>query len=161
MITTIEHTLHDLANLIEALEPASYRQPVAALEQASIGQHSRHIIELFGCLSAGYATGEIYYDRRRRDPLLEQDKRLAILALWDIHAQLMRPDKPLTVYYESMGNTVSLASSYGRELMYNLEHCIHHQALIRVALTEVPGPQLPAHFGVAPSTIAYRQRTAS
>jgi hypothetical protein len=31
---------------------------------------------------------------------------------------------------------VRIESNYFRELLYNLEHCIHHQALIKVAVTK-------------------------
>jgi hypothetical protein len=31
---------------------------------------------------------------------------------------------------------VRIESNYFRELLYNLEHCIHHQALIKVAVLQ-------------------------
>ena len=49
-------------------------------------------------------------------------------------------------------------TNYFREIIYNLEHCIHHQALIRVAIEECTDLQLPESFGVAPSTLLYRER---
>ena len=55
----------------------------------------------------------------------------------------MHGDSPLTL------------STYGRELVYAIAHAIHHYALISVMarLLEVV---LPAHFGVAPSTVAHQ-----
>ncbi|MDH3651116.1 MAG: hypothetical protein OEQ53_15620, partial [Saprospiraceae bacterium] len=48
-------------------------------------------------------------------------------------------------------------SNVARELLYNLEHLIHHLAIIRIAMREVePDVELGAHFGVAPSTLLYR-----
>ncbi|MEM9648432.1 MAG: hypothetical protein AAF969_08120, partial [Bacteroidota bacterium] len=47
-----------------------------------------------------------------------------------------------------------------REVMYNLEHTIHHHALIKVGIqffTDIP---LPESFGVAPSTLQHRQACA-
>lgn len=42
--------------------------------------------------------------------------------------------------------------------MYNIEHTIHHLALIKVGLKLVyPDLDLPNHFGVAPSTIKFQQ----
>ncbi len=49
-------------------------------------------------------------------------------------------------------------SSYQRELLYNLEHSIHHQALIKVALLEIQHDLVDENFGVAQSTIEYRKK---
>jgi hypothetical protein len=44
-----------------------------------------------------------------------------------------------------------------RELLYNLEHAIHHMALIQVAVRQAfPALTLPAHFGVAYSTVQHQ-----
>jgi len=53
---------------------------------------------------------------------------------------------------------VCIETNYYRELLYNLEHCIHHQALIRVALFQMENIKVNANFGVAPSTIEYRKQ---
>jgi hypothetical protein len=53
-------------------------------------------------------------------------------------------------------------STIGRELIYNIEHTIHHLAIVKIALkSSIPGMHLPEHFGVAPSTIRYRQEACA
>lgn len=53
---------------------------------------------------------------------------------------------------------ILIPTSLERELMYNIEHTIHHLALIKVGLKLVyPDLDLPNHFGVAPSTIKFQQ----
>jgi hypoxanthine-guanine phosphoribosyltransferase len=47
-----------------------------------------------------------------------------------------------------------------RELLYNLEHCIHHQALIKVVVLQSSTVFVNDNFGVASSTIEYRNRCA-
>ena len=55
-----------------------------------------------------------------------------------------------------------IASTIGRELIYNIEHTIHHLAIVKIALkATVPSISLPAHFGVAPSTIHFRQESCA
>jgi hypothetical protein len=44
--------------------------------------------------------------------------------------------------------------------MYNLEHLIHHEALIKVAITSMTEVAIPESFGVAPSTLQYRKECA-
>jgi hypothetical protein len=53
-----------------------------------------------------------------------------------------------------------LDSNYYREVMYNLEHTIHHHALIKVGIEHFTSLQLPESFGVAPSTMQYRETCA-
>jgi len=42
-------------------------------------------------------------------------------------------------------------------MMYNLEHIIHHQALIKVAINQLSDFVVSDSFGVAPSTLQYRK----
>ena len=53
--------------------------------------------------------------------------------------------------------TLEIETNYERELLYNLEHSIHHQALIKVALLQLQSVEIPENFGVAQSTIVYRE----
>jgi hypothetical protein len=53
---------------------------------------------------------------------------------------------------------VRIESNYFRELLYNLEHCIHHQALIKVAVLQSETIFVNENFGVARSTIEYRKQ---
>lgn len=50
-----------------------------------------------------------------------------------------------------------IETNYFREVLYNLEHCIHHQALIKVALLNFNYIQISETFGIAPSTIEFRK----
>lgn len=137
-----------------------YTAPCPALSDASIGQHTRHIIELYQCLLAGYEAAVVNYDDRKRNRLYENDKDEAISVIRQIQDSLEQEDKPLQVVCESGGHGVTIKSNYYREVLYNLEHCIHHQALIRVALISANNVLVSDEFGVAPSTIQYRQQCA-
>ena len=50
---------------------------------------------------------------------------------------------------------VSLASTFGRELMYAVAHAIHHYALIAV-MCGLLGVRVPFGFGIAPSTLQHQ-----
>ena len=58
------------------------------------------------------------------------------------------------------GEELLIQSNYERELLYNLEHCIHHQALIKVAIIQSNSVAIDENFGVARSTIEYRKQCA-
>jgi hypothetical protein len=83
--------------------------------------------------------------------------------LKNIYKNIEKPNKEITLEAEDYSDTlevVSIPSNYYRELAYNLEHTIHHMALIRVGVNEVSSVVLPEEFGVAYSTIKYRQQCA-
>jgi len=159
----IQNVFVQLTETLDQLSDDEYRQPSKILFNASIGQHARHIIELFLCLEKGYETGVVNYEKRKRDYLVETNKNLAIQLLKDIYHRLERPNVDLVMEaeeYENSSGVVAIPSNYYRELAYNLEHTIHHMALIRVGINEVSMIELPEDFGVAYSTIKYRQQCA-
>lgn len=153
--------LKDLWGVLEKLPNQNiYASPCAALSNATIGQHTRHIIELYECLIAGYQAGEINYDERKRNQLYENNIAEAISEIKKIQLQLEQPDKTVKIFCNAEDSSICIESNYYREVLYNLEHCIHHQALIKVALLQIKDLQISAGFGVAPSTLQYREQCA-
>lgn len=159
----IQNVFVQLTETLNQLSADEYVQASKILFNASIGQHVRHIIELFLCLEKGYESGVVNYEKRKRDYQIETNKDLAIQLLKDIYHRLDRPNSNLVMEaedYENTGGIVAIPSNYYREVAYNLEHTIHHMALIRVGVNEVSTIELPQEFGVAYSTIKYRQQCA-
>jgi len=156
MIHYIINSLEEIKKLLSDLSNAEYSSECAFLSNATIGQHTRHIIELFQCLENGYEIGEVDYDNRKRNNLIETDQYFAISQISTIQNQVSKSDKPFLVINTKENYEKSIHSSYQRELLYNLEHCIHHQALIKVAVLHFPHIKLSKQFGVAPSTLQYR-----
>ena len=159
----IQSVFVQLTESLHQLTTMEYTQPSKILFNASIGQHVRHVVELFLCLETGYETGVVNYEKRKRDYKIETDKDFAIQLLKDIYHRLERPNIDLVMEAEDYENTsglVAIPSNYYREIAYNLEHTIHHMALIRVGINEVSSVILPDEFGVAYSTIKFRKECA-
>jgi hypothetical protein len=156
----IQNVFVQLSETLNQLSNDEYIQPSRILFNASIGQHVRHIIELFLCLEKGYESGVVNYEKRKRDYQIETNKDFAIQLLKDIYHRLERPNADLVMEAEDYENTTGVVVIYYREIAYNLEHTIHHMALIRVGINEVSAIELPQEFGVAYSTIKYRQQCA-
>ena len=159
----IQHVFVQLSETLNQLNNEEYTKTSKILMNATIGQHVRHIIELFQCLEKGYETGMVNYEKRKRDYKIETDRQLAVDLLRDIYRNIERPNKEIVLEAEDYCDeiqVVSIPSNYYRELAYNLEHTIHHMALIRVGVNEVSSVELPDEFGVAYSTIKYRQQCA-
>jgi len=163
LIQPIQHVFVQLSETLNQLSNEQYAASSRILMKASIGQHVRHIIELFQCLEKGYESGTVNYEKRKRDYRIETEKELAIHLLKDIYRTIEKPNKEIILEAEDYCDTVetvAIPSNYYRELAYNLEHTIHHMALIRVGITEVSSIVLPQEFGVAYSTIKFRKQCA-
>jgi hypothetical protein len=159
----IQELLLQLQDVLERLSDSQYAAPVDLLSGATIGQHVRHIVEFFQELGHGYEEGRVNYDRRNRNHVLEINRSLAIHLLEDTALSVDRPDKDLLlVAHLSSGDAepVVIRTNYFRELLYNIEHTVHHMALLRIGVNRVATIALPAHFGVAASTIKFRQTCA-
>lgn len=159
--------LQQLTDLVTQLHPEDFCRPAESLSGASVGQHLRHTLEFFICLEAGYARGVVNYDQRAHDKTLEVDKQAALAALQRIqhfveHILIQERTLNLEVGYSaSDDDVVRVETNTMRELVYNIEHAVHHMAIIKIGLREVaPDVALPHGFGVASSTLRYHQAAA-
>ena len=159
----VNNVFVQLAESLQQISQQEYSKPCKTLFSNTIGQHVRHVIELFQCLDKGYEQGVVNYEKRKRDQAIETDKELASRLLLEIYSGLDKSNKELTLeatYDDHSTEPIVISTNYFREIAYNLEHTIHHMALIRVGLTEVASITLPDDFGVASSTVKYKKQCA-
>jgi len=157
MIKDCITNLMEQQELLLKLSDKQYRHQSELLSGASIGQHLRHVVEFYDCLLNGLSQEKINYEKRARSLELENNRKTAIKKISSIIEQLLSLGLNSRLYLE-IEDTI-IATSVERELYYNLEHSIHHQALIKVGLKEQNiGNMVSADFGVAPSTLKYRKQ---
>jgi uncharacterized damage-inducible protein DinB len=152
-----------LSDSLYQLDSDQYNYACKNLSGNTVGQHVRHIIEMFQCLEKGYQNGEVDYEKRIRDKKIETDKIFAKALLDEIIQQISKKNKSLyllTYYDEMQAESEKISTNYFREIAYNLEHTIHHMALIRVGLRELGDVSVDDSYGVASSTLKYRQQCA-
>jgi hypothetical protein len=162
LIYASQAILNQISNAVKQLSDAEFKTPSKTLSGSSIGQHLRHTLEFFICLEQGLSSGVINYDKRGHDKLIETDKELALEVINRIHSfvgkQLNDRSLVLEASYNSSDEIASVNSSYFRELTYNIEHAVHHMAIMKIGINEVANHvQLPSDFGVAASTMRYRE----
>ena len=160
LVQIVKQNLSENIDLLQQLTNEELTLPFPELSNATIGEHMRHIIELFGCLLENYEYGLINYDDRKRDLLLQTDKNEAIKILEKYRSELDKPNKSLSLTHNCFSDKEMVETNYFRELLYNLEHSIHHQALIKVALYRLPQIKISDSFGIASSTLEYRKQCA-
>ncbi|MBN8852165.1 MAG: hypothetical protein BGO55_00270 [Sphingobacteriales bacterium 50-39] len=160
----VQSIFGQLAGSLCQLKAGEYCSPCSSLSGHTVGQHVRHIIELFQALEHGYDRGTVNYEKRKRDKAIETDSVLACRLLQQIGEGLDRPDKDLLLeatYDEQGSASLVIPTNYRREIAYNLEHTIHHMALIRIGIRELDSLLiLPEGYGIASSTLNYRRECA-
>ena len=153
---SISHLLIQLENAVQELSDQQFSEPIPILGDSTIGQHLRHTLEFYNELDDAYQSGMINYDQRKRDHNLQTCRETAIAKIRQIRSNLNWENKELKirVEYDDVDITQQqIQTNYFRELVYNLEHTIHHMALIKVGVSISSRIILPEDFGVAASTI--------
>ena len=164
VIEACESTLNQVGEVIDQIKTADFVQPIEAFNGSSIGQHFRHTLEFFQCLMAGYETGVISYDKRDHDSNIESDKDLALEIVkrtksFISNCNINKPIQLEVNYSSDADHDVIVGSNMAREITYNIEHAIHHMALIKIGIKEAcPYVILPPGFGIAVSTLKYRKQ---
>ena len=172
--------LNDVRHYLSEIEPNAYQASLELLSGSTIGQHTRHIIEFYNCLLEQNLDTDVpvvNYAKRKRDHQIESQPDYALACINTICDRLKYIQTERTclldctehlqegqAWSETEKDHVPylIASTIGRELIYNIEHTIHHLAIVKIALkATVPSISLPAHFGVAPSTIHFRQESCA
>jgi len=157
-------TLQRLKGVLSTIDQRLYTH-VNLKGRASVGQHVRHTLEFYQCLFQ--AKTDVNYDARNRDILLESSADHASLMINQIVSELetLKADFPVQALAEmpyASSEMLSVSSSLSRELLYVLEHAIHHMALIRILIKDEAAEfELEDAFGVAYSTLAYRDQAAN
>lgn len=167
MKNVAKENLEQLHALLLNIPDEAYTNKPEVLYGASIGQHIRHILEFYLLMISGSIEGTISYDKRKRDLRIENETEYAIGVIRKITKSLDLLSEEDPVLFEGdftsdSSRSNSILSSVGRELAYCIEHSIHHQALIKAGLIGMGMAELTdEHFGVAYSTIRYRDESCA
>jgi hypothetical protein len=158
--------LNQLEDVVHQISESDFSRPSTALSHSTVGQHLRHTLEFFLCLESGFREGLVNYDKRAHDKLIESDKFIALAAIQRIKDFVVnqKTDQSLKLevgYERHNEECITIDTNYFRELTYNIEHAVHHMAIMKIGIREVAAyVKLPAEFGVAVSTIRHQENVA-
>jgi hypothetical protein len=164
LLSAMDEVLEQGEALLAGLSDPQY----AGIRQGvSVGAHYRHSLEHFKILFEAVHGGTVDYDRRERDRDLETDRMVALRVTRDLRQAArffaaLPPTRAIEVRYKisyAAPGACAATSTVGREVMYAVSHAVHHYALIS-AICRGHGLPVPEDFGMAPSTIAYRDEEA-
>ena len=154
--------LSQLQDLVDQIKESDFTKSSATLSGSTIGQHVRHTLEFFLCFEAGYRWGVVNYDKRPHDKGIETDRHLALNTIAQIAGFVSRLEAHkniiLEVGYDPLiDEYISVQTNALRELVYNIEHAVHHMAIIKIGVREMaPYISLDCDFGIAASTMRFR-----
>ncbi len=155
--------LDQLIQVSQQLEDQAFRKPLKVLSNNTIGKHIRHIIEFYDLMILGIGSGEVNYDKRTHDRVIEENRLMAIEKMNSLKLEIEKitSDSALKLkanYSLDKDEPFEIVTSYFRELQYNIEHAIHHMAIIKIAIiSEFASVNIPEGFGIAYSTIKYER----
>lgn len=162
---TIAANFQQLKDLLSGISDAQLTRKLPVLNYSSIGMHIRHILEFYGCLIEAKTTEILDYDARKRDMALETQSRKCIDTMNDILDFVMKNTQDFSMRLKAdytlknEMDPIVLQTSFYRELLYNIEHTVHHMAIIKIGIGELNDAALcvDEDFGVAVSTIRNRK----
>jgi uncharacterized damage-inducible protein DinB len=163
--STGQAILSQIHNLTSQLNDAEFSTRLELLNENTIGKHVRHIIEFFELLISGCDSGIINYDNRKHDEQLETSTKATMTKIEELKSSISALALEEAIFLEvSYSKTdeekATIKTSIGRELAYNIEHAIHHMAIIKIAIhTVFPQVKLADNFGVAYSTVRFHKLT--
>ncbi len=140
--------LDQAQTLLERLDSDAY---------ASIGGHMRHILEFYECFLDGLPAGRVDYDARRRDLLVESSQSVASARIRLMRDRLYELGITAEATLLTRLDGAEACSTVARELLALSSHTVHHFAIIAISL-RTHGVTPDPTFGVAPSTLEYRNR---
>ena len=157
--------LQQAADLLRGLSDEVYCKPAPLAFGSGLGAHLRHCLEHYESFLAGMKSGALDYDARPRDVRVECDRAYALHRIDALSGALRElsfkgeEERLLKVKQDSNAREAVPAwsrSTLARELQFLVSHTVHHYALIAVIL-RLHGLEPHQDFGVAPSTLKYRQ----
>jgi uncharacterized SAM-dependent methyltransferase len=154
------NVLNQLKTLLVQLTDEDLATQLLVFNGSSLGKHSRHVVEFFQCLMKSTTEGVVNYDARTRDLRLEEDVKYSIKVLDKITECLTKNsfDNINISLVSEFGNEqrIAVLTNFNRELIYLIEHSVHHFALMRIGVQEnFPHVYLSNDFGVVDSTIKH------
>lgn len=150
--------LLSVQSILSQIKDNDYTATLTTLKGASIGKHIRHIVEFYECLLFNNFNNIVNYDNRKRNLLLEENVKYTEGFITEIIDTLIKIENNARVLLVAkyQDQNISMESSIYREITYNIEHAVHHLAIISIAIPiHFNYINLSPNFGYADSTIQY------
>lgn len=162
MRTAFSQALTQCTAVLTALEKLPTPLADSLYTDANVGQHLRHVLDHTLALKESFSTKLVDYDKRHRGSEVETNRLVAsqqflLINRW-IRTEIF-DNRTLTVASEidcDASHRMLFESNLHREILYIINHTIHHAAHIKLALDQF-GVTLPEEIGIAPGTASFNR----
>jgi uncharacterized damage-inducible protein DinB len=149
--------------LLDRLPSSIYVRECPGVFNSTIGEHIRHNLDHYAAFIDGEREGEIDYDARKRQNMVETDPLAARQSMGELVARFQGLvgsdlDRRIRIRMDDGGASNWSETTLRRELQFLLSHSIHHYALVVSIATQFGHGDFPEGFGVAPSTLHYLEQ---
>lgn len=166
LIRNNQFIINQLIDIIQQFSVEDYSKKLNILNGSSIGMHTRHILEFYTCFLKTTNSSQICYDNRDRKLIYEIDPDSSISCFKSIQNDIQKLNLESEISIQtntgvSENENEFVQSTIGRELLYTLDHAIHHMAILKIGTQmNFNNISFPEGFGVAPSTIRHHNKCA-
>ena len=154
------YSLLQISDILEVVVQLPETHAMNFYCEANAGKHVRHVLDHFLAFLPAVESGVLDYNMRNRDSVVESDWKVAKIQLDDVVKALEAlpmDEKDLKVISEidvTDTKSDSFSSNTSRELLYLINHTMHHAAYIKL-LAKNCDIDLPEYIGLAPSTASH------
>lgn len=154
------NSLAQALDLISIIDNLDEKRKSETYIEAGIGRHIRHIADHLQALLPAIESGIMDYNLRRRGHRCETDisiGRSLLEELYKKYETLDYSERALEVISEvdvTMCQTSKFQSNLSREILYLINHTIHHTAYISL-LAKTQEIEVPSSIGLAPATATF------
>ncbi len=169
---SIHQALNQVINIVNSLQDLTQTKHDYLYNELNIGNHIRHINDHFFALMEGSRIGIIDYNTRNRGSAIETDSNIAIQQVNQIldwievsensHTKddLNKAIKIISEIDCIQTQSMEFSSNIARELLYLINHTIHHTAHIGL-IAKNNGIEIPLDVGMAPCTMTFLRTSNS
>jgi len=166
LLKSLKQSIDQIISIVEQLQNLNEVKQQYLYCELNIGKHIRHITDNFLALIHGINTGVIDYNRRNRGTKIETSIDAALTDLQQLISWLKNYEsstkgeeihKAIKIFSEiDCLHTINqeFNSTIARELLYMINHTIHHAAHIGL-IAKNQGIEIPLNTGIAPCTMTF------
>ncbi|MDF1582373.1 MAG: hypothetical protein RQ733_08450 [Methyloprofundus sp.] len=166
LLNSTDIALKQITTILTLLSSQAKTKQQQLFIDQRIGVHIRHVHDHFRSLFTGLESGIVDYNLRNRESseelhlqtcLTEHDKIFVKLNTLDSSAGQIEIISEINCHATE---NLQMTSSIERELLYLINHTIHHAAIIKYIM-DLGGVTCPHEIGLAPGTATYYRQLPS
>ena len=161
LLNCVKESLMQFVNVINTVATLNSIDAEKFYINDNAGRHVRHVVDHFQAFLNCFDKNLLNYNLRNRNSEIERNYNFAKIKLNQIINQIMQlsehDNREITIISEidpSSSVDFTFKSNICRELLYLINHTIHHAAYVKL-LAKNANIKLAENIGIAPATASF------